>query len=339
MVHGDYDYLCPSDGFPPYKNEERKKRLWILDGWNEQEAVQYLAHVMKSDHRDANREEGRIRKARTAYWLCGGSIRDMRDAYEDKELVTSRLEGLVGGLDGSAVELTCMRTEQRNTGQKNPDRIRTLFWLRNCIQNPTKRMRGVQVVDSGFIMNHLRRQLDVDQIFEAYVLAKDAKQVGPEDCFFELLIHRIVAATCQVPRNDADRRLPNVHAVRWAEGKSWNANMEELRTANEYWIPSVSDFPRISSAIVSRNTLYAFQMSTLRDLAFTMSMYQEFEQTVRRSESFPGLKGGVVVYVVRPTGTSFAVPADVGNLTFRPYKVDTTSIASIASSLRQLFEF
>jgi hypothetical protein len=199
-------------------------------------------------------------------------------------------------------------------------------------------MRGVQVVDSGCVVNSLRRELDMDKIFDAYVLAQDSWQRGPEGCFFELLIHRIVAATCNWPQTDAGR-LPNVQGVRWADGNTWQANMAELRSANEYWIPSVSDFPRVDSAIVSRNRLYAFQLRTLHDLTFNMSMYQEFEQTVRQSESFPNLERDVVVYVVRPTGTSLAVPADVGNLMFRSYEVDTTSIDTIASSLRQLFAF
>jgi autonomous glycyl radical cofactor GrcA len=115
--------------------------------------------------------------------------------------------------------------------------------------------------------------------------------------------------------------------------------MAELRSADEYWIPSVSNFPTIDAAIVSSNTLYAFQMRVSADLTFNVTRFQQFEQAVRSSESFPDLRRDVVVYFVRPSGTSAAVPADVANLKFRPHEVDTASIDTIASSLRQLFEF
>jgi hypothetical protein len=102
-LYGNYDYFCTSGGFPPYANEERKKRLWILDGWNEEEAVHYLAHV-KPDP-DTEQEE-RIRKARAAYWLCGGNIRDMLDA--------SRMRSsLSAGWNSRSTNLTAVRFNWR----------------------------------------------------------------------------------------------------------------------------------------------------------------------------------------------------------------------------------
>jgi hypothetical protein len=265
-LDGNYDYLCTSGGFLLYPNEEKRKRLWILDGWNEEEAIRYLVHAKRfhvAEGRDGSE------KARNAYWLCGGNIRDMLDAFDNEVLVISNLNARLRHLSSSMVELALISTERGNEDKSSPDRLRTMFWERKSVQDHRLRMCGLQVVDSRYALNYLRLELDIEKVHDAYKLLKGSLQRGPEGCLFELTIHRIVHSRCNLPENSVDR-FPNVHRVCWSEAETWKADMDALCELSVYWVPKLSNFPSIDSAIVHNNTLYAFQMRISCDLKFNV---------------------------------------------------------------------
>jgi hypothetical protein len=78
---GAFDYLCTSAGYPDFKHEEYgNSRRWCLNGWTAEEAEAAFVRM----HGDT--DDVRC-KAREAYALCGGKIRDMCDAFDDHEKV------------------------------------------------------------------------------------------------------------------------------------------------------------------------------------------------------------------------------------------------------------
>ena len=64
-LNGFYDYFCTSGGIPWPKQEQLDFRIWILDGWTEDEAVAGLQALGYNGE-----------MAKEAYDLCGGSIRN-----------------------------------------------------------------------------------------------------------------------------------------------------------------------------------------------------------------------------------------------------------------------
>jgi hypothetical protein len=106
-------------------------------------------------------------KARHAYWLCGGNIRDMLDAFDNEVLVISNLNTRLRHLNSNVVELALISTERGNEDKSNPDRLRTMFWERKSVQDLRMRMCGLQVVDSRYVMNYLRLKLDIDKVHNA----------------------------------------------------------------------------------------------------------------------------------------------------------------------------
>jgi hypothetical protein len=84
-LNGEFDYLCTFAGYPDFKTEEDgNSRCWIMCGWTEEEAE--AAFVQMNPDTDEV-----IRKARQAYALCGGKIRDMCSAFDDHEKMRKKL--------------------------------------------------------------------------------------------------------------------------------------------------------------------------------------------------------------------------------------------------------
>jgi hypothetical protein len=201
------------------------------------------------------------------------------------------------------------------------------------------RMNGLQVVDSGYVLNYLRRKLDMGRMFEAYALVKSSNlQRGAEGSLFELMIHRLVDVSCNLKDNDLER-IRNVKQVSWSEAKTWKDDMAHLHEPSAYWVPNVSNFPSIDSAIVLDNTLHAFQMRiSSKPKPFNFERFREFHDHLRAKESFLGLNRGAVVTYVRPTGTSVVVPSDMNDIEFRTSDLDDSSLAAFSSSVRCMFE-
>jgi hypothetical protein len=85
-LEGEFDYLCTSAGYPDFKDEEEdNSRVWCLNGWTQDEAEAAFVQM----HGDRDIDEVR-RKAREAYALCGGKIRQMCRAFNNYEKMRER---------------------------------------------------------------------------------------------------------------------------------------------------------------------------------------------------------------------------------------------------------
>jgi hypothetical protein len=151
---GDYDYICPSSGFRRYKNDEYNKRLWILDGWTEDEAVTALVGLNNQSPAAAQH----------AYFLCGGIIRDMLHACSNGfAYAKGQMDELVEHCDKEALELVVGGTEERAEDPGNPNRLRTMFERRRIDRRfaylGKRRMAACQVVDSPFVIDKLSATL------------------------------------------------------------------------------------------------------------------------------------------------------------------------------------
>jgi hypothetical protein len=146
---GNYDYLCPSGGIPRYKNDEQDKRVWVLDGWTEDEAAAALVAL----HNQSSAV------AQQAYFLCGGIIRDMLQACSSYNDVKHQLDELVEHCDRDSLELVAGGTQERAEDPGNPDRLRTMFELRyvnaGADAASKKSMASCQVVDSPYVIDKL----------------------------------------------------------------------------------------------------------------------------------------------------------------------------------------
>ena len=151
-LDGDYDYLCPSGGIPRYKNDEFEKRVWVLDGWREDEAVTALVALHNQSPSAAQQ----------AYFLCGGIIRSMQrvcscsaSSYAD---VKRQLDELVAHCDKESVELYVGGTGGRGNDPSNPDRLRTMFEqisIEPSIFRDKRRNRVCHMVDSPYLIEKL----------------------------------------------------------------------------------------------------------------------------------------------------------------------------------------
>jgi Retrotransposon hot spot protein len=162
LLDGDYDYFCTSGGLRRYKNDEQEKRLWILDGWNEHEAMTALVALNKVSPATAQQ----------AYFLCGGIIRDVVQACSSYAHVKRQVDQLIDQCDKESVELVVGGTERRGNAPGNPDRLRTMFELRGLDEggafHERFRMGACQVVDSPYAIDKLYATLPPERWQEAY---------------------------------------------------------------------------------------------------------------------------------------------------------------------------
>ena len=94
IIKGTYDYFCTSGGHPLPKQElQARFRMCVLNGWTKVEAIDGLLalHGMQRTRSSEAKE-----RARRAYELCGGSIRNMLRAFESDDqyqVLTDEMNG------------------------------------------------------------------------------------------------------------------------------------------------------------------------------------------------------------------------------------------------------
>jgi hypothetical protein len=142
LLKGTYDYFCTSGGFPLYKDHETGKRLWVLDGWSQDEAIAAL--------NAAGYDEP---VASYAYSLSGGNIRRMLDACTSPDRVRRNLDIVIGKLSMDAMILALQSTDGSDD-PVSPDRLRTMFFAKAQLQDEVETwkevMDTVQIVDSKY---------------------------------------------------------------------------------------------------------------------------------------------------------------------------------------------
>ena len=232
-LEGSCDYFCTSGGHPPPRPERLGAfRFLVLSGWNEEEAIEGLNKVYKITKRNAV----------SLYELCGGSVREMLRAYKEFDKVRSDFDSLLVRLSDKQVAIAVYSTE-RNDDEKSFDRIRTMFALDG---DPTP----IQRVDSIYNLNKLCQRLALKKWFSAYSLGVSVGDVTLQGVTFERCIHVWFFRV----------KPPLVPTVCWSKGSS-KQGIEQLISPNVYWIPSVSNFPNIDSAVVIGSELYALQIT------------------------------------------------------------------------------
>lgn len=352
IMWDQYDYLCTSGGMRPYSNGDEFKRLWILDGWSEQEAVDWLSYFMVEGDsanpqraaapdsiaaREATTEAHRA-AAKKAYWLCGGNIRSMRKAIMSEDLWANEKKDLDLRMNVLNYDMMEMAIASSDRGPESSDRLRTMFWKLADAENGAFRMSAIQVVDSAYVLTAFQQIVSPGKFFATYKLVATGRNRALEGSFFELVIHKMVQPNSQLPAGNA-LKFPNVAKVCRPVGASWKEDLAALSESNMYWIPNTSNFRNIDSAIVHNNTLYAFQMTVMESHKFNCSTFKVDVKTLRSCEAFRALNRTVVVVFVVPMGVDFTPPTDDGSIEFRTHHVDMESLDTLRASLHALFAF
>jgi hypothetical protein len=327
LMVGTYDYFCTSGGFPLYSSTEDGKRLWILDGWTREEAIAGLAAI-------AGRDKS---KAEKIYQLCGGKIRDMLKACNSPQKVSGDINRRVANLTFDAMSMALLSTE-RSTDPSSPDRLRTMFLNKSMLQQDGEQpgdsafgwnddlfafkpeletggeepqggadgndvMNAYQVVDSDYALNMLTKTMSVQSFVKSYKFCLELGMRSGAGNFFERIIHRTVADLQKEGK-------PPLKDVCWSSGNS-KESLKQLNKTGVYWIPSVSNFASIDSALVHDHTLYLFQMTIADRHDFNVvSFRRAFADRVMNTFRENGDKineSKMVLFVVVPRGSGFNI--------------------------------
>jgi hypothetical protein len=185
------------------------------------------------------------------------------------------------------------------------------------------KMQALQVVDSEFVLNLLRSDvsLDIEILFAAYKLSGNSPAAKhAQGYYFEEVIHQWILIR---------KPHPVTTACRFAEGTKEVPQM--LTERNLYWIPVVSNFPNIDSALVHEDTLYAFQFSVGGGHTFNESTFRRgFVDVVRSNRAFQNVELSVVVCFVTNT-QAFKAPSS--SFPSRTFCVDMTSVQTMAAAI------
>jgi hypothetical protein len=277
LLRKKYDYLCTSGGHPPLKSEqEHGGRMWVLDAWTKEEGIEALTKFGHPDDR-----------AREAYWVCGGSIRDMLKAIDNtthrKQKINLSLKYFID--NEVLAEESSMVTERR---QGANDRLRRMFRATFCAS--TAEMAIIQLVDSEYALKKMREKIPLGKFFDAYKLGVTIDGRAIQGLLFECIIHRWFATT-----------LPSgIKKICWSTGTG-DEGVAQLVERDVYWVPSICNFPAIDSAVVIGDTIHALQITIRDDHPFTVHTFKtKFVDKVKAT--FKNLRS-VVVYLVVPKGT------------------------------------
>jgi hypothetical protein len=120
--------------------------------------------------------------------------------------------------------------------------------------------------------------------------------------FFERIIHQTVKNLMPKPVND----------VCWSKGNT-DASLQQLDDTGVYWIPSVSSFASIDSALVHKHTLYSCQMTIAEKREFNVTSFRrKFSDKVKEAFRDRHEITASVVFVVVPKGTKYKGTKVVG---------------------------
>jgi hypothetical protein len=310
-IDGNFDYFCTSGGFRGFAEEQTEKRLWVLDGWSVDDAVAALSL------RGQNEEQ-----AEAVFALCGGGIRRMILATRNAQGVRRDQDALVKALSTSSVDIFVSSTERSND-PKHPDRLRTMFELRQNDDEGSrkKRMLAYQTVDSRYAFQLICTLIEMRRFFTAYRLAETSELRAGQGVFFEHIVHRW--AESSKTRNE----IRCFHEVCWSSGTIKEC-VDELATENVYWIPSKQNFPAIDSALVHNHTLYVFHM--------TISDTHTFDRATFNSIFFDKVRvkfrlHRVVLLFVHPQEVAFRLPNDL--LAIPPLRRFRSRVGFVARTL------
>jgi hypothetical protein len=320
------DYLC-TGGHPDFKDEQKTNRMWVLDGWTESEAIQGLNNL---GHEKS--------LAKEAYNLCGGNLRAMLQVCcGKKQPVKDQLDGVIVILKKLYITLAIQSTE-RKFAYNIPDVSWTMF--RDTTRIGTNRMDALQVVDSSYMLNQLCECLDtLEPFLKTYKLTEKFKVKAAQGLYFEKIVHQWV----RIESKCADSISP-IKEVCFPTGTAVEG-VCQLSKPNMYWVPSVTNFAGIDSALVIGNLLFAFQMAVHSshnfDVAtFERSFVKPVKEAFQNQLGGKGLTGVVVIFVVPIPENEFTMPKskDHSITKFLTHQVITNSFDTVSHSMHQLLQ-
>jgi hypothetical protein len=296
--------------------------MWVLDGWTESEAIEGL-----------NTFGYKKNVAMEAYNLCGGKIRKMLEfLIVGRQTVKDKLDTLVGRLTETSIDLAIQSTEL-NPNENIPDRLRTMF--RDTSRTSKILMNALQVVDSSYVLNQLRERLGMEPFLKAYKLSEKLKVKAAEGLYFENLIHQWVLKDSK--RKDSKSPIKKFY---FSTGTAVEG-VCQLSKPNMYWVPSVSNFANIDSALVLNNTLFAFQITIkashkFKPKTFKSSFVKPVKEAFQNQLGGKGITQVVVVFVVTVPENEFTVPKSITK--FLTHQVITDTIETVSCSMCKLLE-
>jgi hypothetical protein len=308
-LKGEYDYFCTSGGIPTFKGEQFENRRWILNGWTKNESLQALItlHVYQdtppADRAARTKEdtasemddelEDVLEKAHRAYWLCGGRIRDLRQAYDDYEKAKARIENSLAGIQPENIKLAGYETAPIEG--KQLDRMRTMFRAKSYGSDEV--MGSFLVVESPFKLRYAAMRLAVDRFVAAYDQAKKDGSQSVWSGFFAMAVHQWILTN----GNDSANKSSPIKNACCSVGAGAD-DVDMMMKRNMYWVPNVGNFNNIDSAIVIGNNLHVFLMTAGKQHDFNLlSFVKNFALPVWKTLSFKY----VFIHVVIPSCTTF----------------------------------
>jgi hypothetical protein len=292
-LDGRYDHFCTT-GIPLFTEEQVNHRRWILNGWTKNEALQ--AMITLQVHQDNPLPEGAMRniveKANQAYWLCGGTIRNLLFAYADYKKVENRIGRGLDHID--TIRLKAAYSEIMLTDDFHPVCLEWLqIMFRNKKEGSDDVMRSLLFVDSQFKLKYIENRVDAVQgrIF------KNAVHVW----------FVTVGTTIQDPST--------VVKVCWSVGTKRDC-VKMLKERNMYWMPCVSsdseNIDYTDGAIVVGDNLHVFQMTVMEQHGFNLAIFiEKFALPVWETLRFKA----VFIHILTPSDITFDYEGFTENFT------------------------
>jgi hypothetical protein len=210
----------------------------------------------------------------------------MLRAVVDFEFVMSGISNSVDTITKEDVKLF-LSSNDRTEGKM--DSLRSMFMSPR--QYSAKRARGMQLVDSDFVLSELSLKLDVGALLEAYTFAVVLGDGVVAGLYFEKVLHRSIEI------NHPGQVIKTIRSTGTGlEG------VNELNEMNAYWIPSIPNFADIDSAVVVGATLHVIQATIEQTHSFDVDRFWDnFALIVQSKLSFDA----IIIHFFVPAGINF----------------------------------
>jgi hypothetical protein len=300
--------------------------MWVLDGWSKDEAINGLHYLGYKKS-----------VAAEAYHVCGGNIHQMLDVCNgNDQRIKHQLDDVTAVLKKSYIALAFPSTV-RKFDFNIPDISWTMF--RDKTMHYVERMHALQVVDSSYVLHQLCECLDMEPFLKAYELSKRFKVEEVQSLYFKYIIHQWFLNDSK----HADSNSP-IQEVCISTGTTVEG-MCQLSKPNMYWVPSVSNFANMDSALVLNNTLFAFQIAVkpsheFDETSFESSFVKPVKEAFQNQLGGKGITQVVVVFVMIIPENEFTLPKSVSHsiVEFLAHQVIPDSIDTISCSMYKLLE-
>jgi hypothetical protein len=257
-LSGGYDFYCTSFGYDGFKTHQEYHKLWILDAWNDVDAVKALGLYPHKHSRE---------KAEKVYNLCGGSIQRMFQACSDEGF--KRVRDAINVDTLKATRQTVQALDFVGYTRHDltlPDLLVAMFRSQGC--DSDFRMKPVQYVDSPYVMKQLATNTVTKVFKDGYEVAIKFDDRTMQGLFYKRYLHHWL-----MEKVKTESGFCGITNVCWSEGSA-KEGMEELNQPYIYWIPSIPNF-YIDAAVLLGTTMHVMQ--------YTVATKHEFNEAAFRT--------------------------------------------------------